>query len=342
MGKGKVLVTGATGFVAGHCIRELAENGYQVRGTVRSLEKSDVSHLGALGELEFAQARLDSDDGWDEAARGCDYLLHVASPIPFTAPKREDDVIRPAVDGTLRALRAAAGAGIRRAVLTSSLDAICHDHAAAGHVRTEEDWSDLAQCSAYAKSKVLAERAAWDLSAARGLEVVTLMPGAVLGPALTSKRGSSTDVIRRMLAREMPAIPPLSLAYTDVRDLAAAHRLALEVPAAAGNRYICAGDPMPLSGIAKLLAEEYGPRGYRVSLRTLPAWVLRAAAPFSGEARLAADMLGTTQQVSSGKAERELGWVRRPARETVIDTAEDLIAKGVLAPPRHRREDAVA
>lgn len=327
MGSGRVLVTGATGFVAGHCIRELLGNGYQVRGTVRSLEKSDVSHLRRLGELEFAQARLDADDGWTEAAKGCDYLLHIASPIPFSAPKHEDEVIRPAVDGTLRALRAAADAGIRRAVLTSSLDAICHGHESAGRIRTERDWSDLGQCSAYAKSKVLAERAAWDFAATRGLELVTICPGAVLGPAMKFKRGSSTDLVRRMLAREMPAVPPLSLAYTDVRDLATAHRLALETPGAGGNRYICAGDPMPLAGIAKLLAGEYGPRGYRVSTRALPAWVLRAAAPFSGEARLAADMLGTTQHVSAEKAERELSWVRRPVRQSVIDTAEDLIAR---------------
>jgi dihydroflavonol-4-reductase len=211
-----------------------------VRGTVRNLQRSDVAHLrpaidAARGEFELAEATLDADEGWAEAASGCDYVLHVASPIPFKAPRHEDVLIRPAVDGTTRVLTAAAKAGVRRVVCTSSLDVITRNSATAARQRTEADWSDLSQCGAYAKSKLLAEKRAWDLAADHGLELAVIHPGAIIGPPQRVKRESTTDMVRRMLAGEMPAIPPLHLAFTDVRDLAAAHRLGLE---ARGNRYI--------------------------------------------------------------------------------------------------------
>lgn len=335
MGQGRVLVTGATGFVAGQCIAELLARGYSVRGTVRDLATADVAHLRPLAErhggtLEFAQARLDADEGWVRAADGCDYVLHVASPIPFKAPKHEDEIIRPAVDGTLRVLNAAAKAGVRRVVCTGSTDAIAHNSGTAGRVRTEDDWSDPAECGAYAKSKIQAERTAWEFADHHALELAVILPGAVIGPPMRVERASSADMVRRMLAREMPLIPQLSLAFTDVRDLAVAHRLAVETPRAAGNRYICAGEDRWLEDVAAVLAAEYGPRGYRVSTRPLPSWLLRLAGLFSSEAKLALSMLGVPHAVSSAKARRELGWVPRPFPETVIDTTESLISRGLI------------
>jgi dihydroflavonol-4-reductase len=339
MGQGtraKVLVTGATGYVAGFCIRELLEHGYEVRGTVRNLKSSNVSHLRPLGEVEIAQATLDDDAGWAQAAEGCDYILHVASPIPFKAPKHEDELIRPAVDGTRRVLAAAGGAGVRRVVYTSTLDAATRNSATAGHVHTEDDWSDPADCNAYAKSKLLAEKAAWALAAEHGLELATILPGAVIGPQfqVTVNKDSTSDLVRRMLAGDMPAIPPLSIAFSDVRDLATAHRLALEVPAAAGNRYICADGPLWMTDIAAILKEEYGPRGYRVSTRPVPPWVIRAAALVSDQAKLAADMLGAAHAITTDKARRDLGWAQRPVRQTIIETAEHLISRGIVHPRR--------
>ena len=337
--RGRVLVTGATGFVAGHCIGDLLRRGYDVRGTVRNRQTADIAHLrpaieAASGAFDLAEATLDADKGWAEAASGCDYVLHVASPIPFKAPRHEDEIVRPAVDGTARVLTAAARAGAKRAVCTSSLDVILRNHATASRQRTEADWSELAECSAYAKSKLLAEKKAWELAAGHGLELAVVHPGAIIGPPLRVKRQSSADIVRRMLAGEMPAIPPLNLAFTDVRDLAAAHRLALEVPAANGNRYICANGHQPLTGIAAILKEEYGPRGFKIATRPLPAWILRVAAPFSGEVKLAVDMLGIQPDVTSDKAVRELGWTPRPLRDCVLETAESLIGGGVVRPAK--------
>jgi nucleoside-diphosphate-sugar epimerase len=235
---GKVLVTGATGYAAGHCIVDLLAQGYDVRGTVRSLSKADIEHLRPAidkaaaneaegGSFELAEATLDADKGWADAVDGCDYVLHVASPIPFKAPKTDDEVIRPAVDGTTRVMTAAAKAGVKRVVYTSSLDAATQDSATEHRPRTEDDWSDLAQCSAYGKSKVLAERAAWDIAGEHGMELATVLPGAIIGPLLQFKRRSTGDLVLQMLSGKMPAIPPLSLGFSDVRDLATAHRLAI-------------------------------------------------------------------------------------------------------------------
>ncbi|HEX4289372.1 MAG TPA: NAD-dependent epimerase/dehydratase family protein, partial [Trebonia sp.] len=230
--RGTVLVTGATGFAAGHCIVDLLAHGYNVRGTVRNLATADTTHLRDAidrttdkdgGTLELTMATLDADEGWDEAAAGCDYALHVASPIPFRAPRHADELIRPAVDGTARVLTAAARAGVRRVVCTSSLDVITRNRATAGRQRTETDWSDPSECNAYATSKLQAERRGWELAADHGIELAVVHPGAIIGPPLQVKRESSADIVRRMLAGEMPAIPPLHLAFTDVRDLAAAH-----------------------------------------------------------------------------------------------------------------------
>jgi dihydroflavonol-4-reductase len=217
-------------------------------------------------------------------------------------------------------------------VCTSSLDVITRNSATRARQRTEADWSDLAECNAYAKSKLLAEKRAWDLAADHRLELAVVHPGAIIGPPQQIKRESSTDMVRRMLAGQMPAIPPLHLAFTDVRDLAVVHRLALEVPEAKGNRYICTNGQLPMTGIAAILREEYGPRGYRISTRPLPAWIIRVAARFSGEARLALDMLDIQHDVTTEKATRELGWTPRTLRQSVIDTAESLISAGVVRP----------
>jgi nucleoside-diphosphate-sugar epimerase len=335
--RGRVLVTGATGFVAGHCITDLLAHGYDVRGTVRKLATADLAYLrpatdNAPGSFNLAEATLDADEGWVEAASGCDYVLHVASPIPFKAPRHEDELIRPAVDGTGRVLAAAAKTGVKRVVCTSSLDAITRSSATAAGPRTEADWSDPAECSAYAKSKLLAEKRAWELAADHGIELAVLHPGAIIGPPLHVNRESTADIVLRMLTGKMPVIPPLHLAFTDVRDLAVAHRLAIEVPAAAGNRYICSNGDLSMTGIAAILKEEYGPRGYKVSTRPLPAWVLRVSAPFNSEAKLGADMLGTQHDVSAEKAARELGWTPRTLRDSVLDTAESLISAGIVRP----------
>jgi nucleoside-diphosphate-sugar epimerase len=336
----QVLVTGATGFIAGHAVAELLAHGYAVRGTVRRLASADVAHLREIerragGSLELTEARLDADDGWAQAVKGCDYVWHMASPNPAAPPADESELIRPAVDGTLRVLKAAAASGtVRRVVLTSSTDAITRGYGrSAVRLRTEADWTDPDRAAAYPRSKFLAERAAWDFARDQGLELVTVNPALVLGPVLSAARRTSVELIQVLLAREVPAVPRLGFAVTDVRDVAVAHRLAMETAGAAGNRYIVAGEHLWLREMAAILAAEYRPRGYRVPTGPLPTPLLWLAARFDPRLKLTLSMAGIPQLVSAEKARTELGWQPRPARETILDTARSLIAHGLVQVP---------
>ncbi|WP_129668118.1 SDR family oxidoreductase [Phytoactinopolyspora endophytica] len=345
----RVLVTGASGFIAGYCIRDLLERGYAVRGTVRDLSATaKVSHLQGLADrhgadLELVAAGLDSDAGWADAVAGCDHVMHVASPFPGGTPDNEDELIRPAVDGTLRVLRAAAASGtVKRVVLTSSIAAVSFGHDEHHPtLRTEQDWSVVERSPAYQKSKTLAERAAWDYIAAmpanQHLELAVINPGLVLGPVQTEGVNTSVDVVRMLLAREQPGSPSIGFATVDVRDLAVAHRLAMELPQAAGNRYICAGGNIWMREIAKVLATEFNPRGFRVPTAGVPTWLVWIVARFDPTMRLALQLVGREELVSSDRAKRELGWTMRPVQQTIIDTAESLIEYGIVSPSSTRR-----
>lgn len=246
-----VLVTGATGFLGQHCILQLLAAGYEVRGTVRSLQReADVRTALRRGgadaaKLSLVEADLTADAGWAEAVRNCTYVLHVASPFPLVQPDDEDDLIRPAREGALRVLKAAAEAGVKRTVLTSSVAAVSAGHdKSGGRVFDESDWSDLEKpnVSAYEKSKTLAERAAWDFIAtpdARGMELAVINPGAVLGPALSADTSSSLEIVRQLMSRALPACPHIGFPIVDVRDVASAHLAAMTRPDAAGKRFIC-------------------------------------------------------------------------------------------------------
>jgi len=336
MAQTKVLVTGATGFIAGHCIEELMSRGYAVRGTLRNAATANVAHLRAIaqrtgGSLEFAEVSLDDDTGWAEAVDGCTYVWHLASPVPAKLPRDEAELIRPAVDGTLRVLRAAAASGtVRRVIMTSSTDAIVHGPSQADRMRTETDWSDQDRLAPYPKSKLYAEQAAWSFAASHGLELVTINPGLVLGPLQRREQKTSTEVVRLLLAHKLPAVPRLSFAVVDVRDIAAAHRLAMEIPQAAGNRYICANPSMWMGDIAAVLDAAFGPYGYRIPTRTLSYWIMWANARFDKTIRLALSYYGVPVLVSADKAKRELGWIPRPANESIVAAAESLIRYGIV------------
>lgn len=336
-----VLVTGATGYIAGHCIRDLLEHGYRVRGTVRSLrDPAKTEHLRRIAAdlgsaVELVEADLTSDGGWKEAVAGCTYVQHVASPFPPEVPKDENELIGPAVGGATRVLQACAEAGtVKRVVMTSSVAAVAFGHPQDEKVRTEADWSVPEKCDPYPKSKTLAERAAWDLVAQlpadRRFELAVINPGFVLGPLQNADQGTSGELIRKLMVRDMPACPEIGFAPVDVRDVAIAHRLAMETPGAAGNRYICAGEHIWVQDIAKVLAAEFNPKGYRVPTGRLPYWVMWIIAWFDKAVNLALTFVGRKELVSAAKAQRELGWKMRPVRDSIIETARTMIDQGVV------------
>ena len=336
-----VLVTGATGFIAKHCIKFLLEAGYQVRGTMRSSASEPglrqlFSGLGfPAARLSFFVADLTQDEGWAAAVAGCDYVLHVASPVLNKPPKHEDEAIIPARDGTLRVLRAAAAAGVRRVVLTSSASAISEGHRQYKRRFTEADWSDLTgKIQAYGKSKTLAEKAAWDFAQgpeAGPMELVTICPGYVFGPVLDDSRVSpSIDMVRRSLLGEYPGSARLSLPSIDVRDLAAAHVAAMVKPEIAGERLIAVKETIWLTELSQILAAAYGPRGYKVRIRELPDFLVKLASLFDPQIRLIVDMLGKELLFDDRHSRSLLGEPRNSARDAILATAESLIAQGMV------------
>jgi dihydroflavonol-4-reductase len=341
-----VLVTGATGFVALHCILRLLREGYSVRGTVRSLDREKRvrdalrKHTDATNRLSFVAADLSRDGGWMEAVSGCTYVLHVASPVPTSAPKHEDEVIAPARDGTMRVLRAAAATGVKRVVLTSSTSAVLYGHARDGSKHYDErDWTILSDdVGPYEKSKTIAERAAWEyvqtLPEDQRFELVAVNPGVVLGPLLDSDYSVSGEVVRKLLTGELPGCPNLGWAAVDVRDTAAAHVLAMTHPDAPGQRFIIANEHTPMAEIARILANHFGPRGYRVPQRRIPDLILKLVALWDKTAALTVHELGKRQDVSSERARKVLGWTSRSLDEMVIDMAESMIRLDVIPGPK--------
>ena len=335
-----VLVTGGTGFVGSHCILQLLNKGYKVKTTLRSLNRKDevlemlkVGEIASFGELKFIEADLTKDANWDEAVKGCDYVLHVASPINLEVPKDENDFILPAVEGTLRVLRSAQAAGVKRVVMTSNFGAVGYSHKDTNKMITEEEWTDPNEkgLSAYNKSKVLAERAAWDFINKDGsnLELAVINPMAIFGPSLGPDLSSGFELLKRMLDGSMRAIPNMTLGIVDVRDLADLHIRAMSNPSAKGQRFLAlSGGILSLPEIAVLLKDKLGSKAKNVSTRRLADWVVRVAALFSPTARNLVPQLGRYRNASNEKAKILLGWQPKSNEEAIVATSESLIRFG--------------
>nr|WP_321457998.1 NAD-dependent epimerase/dehydratase family protein [uncultured Cohaesibacter sp.] len=331
-----VLVTGGSGFVAGWTIFRLLETGYDVKTSLRSLSRQDeiiasIARMGGdVNRLCFAKADLSADEGWQEAVEGCAYVIHTASPISQNAANG-NDLVGPARDGSLRILRAAASAGVRRVVQTSSLNAA--QLPASGpkaYVTDETRWTDTDDrgVGEYQRSKTLAERAAWDFieQDTSGMTLTTILPGMIIGPVMTDSVHGSVELIDRMLSGRMPLIPRLGYIMSDVRDLVEIHLKAMTCPAAANQRFAAAGDFLWLTEVAGILREHYGERIKSIPSRTLPDFVVHIAALFQREAKFIEPMLGQRIEADIGKAERLLGWRPRSSRQAVLDCAESLLS----------------
>ena len=332
----RVLVTGGSGFIAGHCILQLLEQGHLVRSTIRSRAKESAAR-GVLKDagmvhsdrLNFAAADLLRDDGWAEAVAGVDVVLHVASPVQPGSVANEEEVIVPAREGTLRVLRAARDAGVKRVVLTSAFHAVSWGYPHDGHVFTEADWTilDGPGVDAYGKSKTLAERAAWDFIAAEGggLELTTMLPVAVMGPVMGMDVSGANHIVQRMLDGAMPVVPNLFIPVVDVRDVASAHVMAMTNPAAAGERFLLSnGRALSLKEIGAIIRAALGDAAKRVPTRTLPDFVVRIAARFNAGMRPFVPDLGYAKSSSNDKTRRVLGWNPREPREAIVAAATSL------------------
>lgn len=321
----KVFVTGASGFIAKHILRELLGKGYAIRASVRSEKrKAEIEALFPDAGIEFAFLDLMKDDGWSEAMAGCDVLIHTASPFPMSEPKDPQELIRPAVDGTLRAMKAAKAAGIGRVILTSSNAAIYKDAAKPKDAPSDEtNWTtaDDPSVGAYEASKTLAERAAWDFVAENPeIALTTINPGGVYGPPMDAHYGTSLAIIERLMSGTDPAAPPMELPLVDVRDVAMMHVAAIDLEAAKGERFSATTDTLRFIEMTRILAE-WDP-GLKVARREAPVWLLRILGLFMPDARAVLANVGRNLSVSGAKAERTFGFTFIPARDALVASAE--------------------
>jgi len=336
----KVLVTGGSGFVASHIILQLLGAGHQVCTTVRSLNREDsvramLRNGGAdpKEQLSFLAADLARDQGWAEAVAGCDYVIHVASPMPPAAPKNEEEVIIPARDGVLRVLRASRNAKVKRVVLTSTCGAIYYGHPPRNAPFDETSWTNLdGETSAYVRSKAIAERAAWDFIAAEdvALELSVVNPSGIFGPVLGHDYSPSIHLIERLMKGAL-GCPQLYFGVVDVRDVADLHLRAMTHPAAKGERFIAvSGEVMSMMDIAKVLKARLGDAARKVPTRELPNWIVRLVAKFDPGMRQLLPLLGNIRNATSAKALRMLGWKPRPREDAIVATAESLLRFGIV------------
>ncbi|MFZ2099596.1 MAG: aldehyde reductase [Oricola sp.] len=344
MSAGKsVLLTGSSGFIAKHIALQLLDAGHAVRGSVRAMNRgkevadavrpllSDPS--AADDRLSFVELDLLSDSGWREALQGVDVLVHTASPFPIRQPADENELIRPAVEGTLRALRAAKAAGIRRVVLTSSIAAVADGHD--GDVRRtcdESDWSDVESrtITAYSKSKTLAERAAWDFvrEEAPEMQLTAINPGMVLGPPLDRHFGSSMGILQRVVRSKDPALPNIGFAFVDVRDIARIHARAMDTPASIGGRHIGTAGFLWLPEVARIVAGQFPDR--KIVTRRAPNALIRFLGLFDAEVRASVPMLDQRRELSNARARAVFGMDFIPADEAVRAGAKFLVDNGLV------------
>jgi dihydroflavonol-4-reductase len=335
-----VLVTGGSGFIASYCILQLLSAGYRVRTTVRSLAReAEVRAMLKQGgaepgdRLSFVAADLAADAGWPDAVEGCRYVLHGASPTPSGSQTREEDWVRPAVDGVLRVLRASRDAGVARVVLTSALGAIGMGHKPQTRPFDETDWTDLnGDVAPYQRSKTLSERAAWEFIAREGgaLELSAVNPVAVLGPVLGPDYSHSIRLIKSLMDGP-PGCPKINSGFVDVRDVADLHLRAMTNPAAKGERFLAiSGDSMWMIDVAKVLRRRMGAAARKVPTREMPNWLIRLAALRDPAMRMVVPHLGVMMNATSEKARRLLGWTPRSNEEAIVATAESLIRFGLV------------
>ena len=324
-----VLVTGISGFLGGHVALQLLNSGYTVRGSVRNLDKADkvrgtLAKAGAdVSRLEFVALDLLDDRGWETAMQGVRYLQHTASPFVLETPKDPDELIRPAVEGTRRAIMAALAAGVERVVLTSSIAAIQYGHKDYSRLLTEADWTevDSTTTGAYPKSKTLAEREAWALvdAAGRHNDLAVINPAGIFGPLLDEDPGTSSLLVKRLLEGRLPAVPKLVMSVVDVRDVAALHVDAMTNPEAGGQRCIASEGTYSMAEMGAMLRPAFPDR--RVPTVELPNWLVRLVALFDRDVRDNMHELGARKRVDGRRGSERLG---RP----LISSAEAAVATG--------------
>ncbi|XP_013792300.1 putative uncharacterized oxidoreductase YDR541C [Limulus polyphemus] len=340
----RVLVTGASGYIALHIIRLLLKEGYRVRGTVRSIgNEAKVKHVkevypNSRYPIELVEADLSMDDGWIRAVQDCEFVMHVASPFPNIPPKENSDLMVPAVEGTKRVLKACAKAGtVKRVILTSSISAVHGESSVENsQIYDEQDWSNLdsSDLDTYARSKTVAEKVAWEfveeLPTENKFELTVINPGLVIGPVLSNNIGTSVKLIVRLMNMSSPLIPGLNFYICDVRDVALAHIRAMTIPEAAGQRHIVGSGSLWMRDIAYILQKEFSPQGYWVFTLSAPYLVFWLVSFIDQSVNLILSRIGNVYKFSNERMKNVLGIKPKCMEGTILETAYSLIEHGVI------------
>jgi dihydroflavonol-4-reductase len=274
-----------------------------------------------------------SDAGWADAMKGVTAVMHVATVVRGDEPRDSSVVIGPAMEGTERVLRFANDAGIKRVILTSSIATIGYGHGQTSGTRvyTEKDYTNLENMRwtwAYCVGKTRAERAAWAYAEKNGMEMTTIHPGAIIGPALDDDASVSIGMVTGLLDNSTPALPSNGFSIIDVRDVADMHIAALEKPESIGQRYLATAEYMPFPEVAKIVRDAYP--SHKVTMRTVPDWIIRLVAMFGGPARQIINDIGNIKIFDGSKGQKLLGHPYISARKAILDTAESAFKLGLV------------
>ncbi|MBQ4830453.1 aldehyde reductase [Alteromonas sp. MMG017] len=339
--KEKVLVTGGTGFVGIHIILNLLKRGYTVKTTIRNLNKKYgiieiLENEGAtdLDAISFIEADLTDDKNWSKAVKDCQYVLHVASPFPAKDPENPDELLIPAIEGTLRVLKHARDANVKRVVMTSSFATIGYSNKESNYVFTEKDWTNPEdENTTYIRSKTLAERAAWDFITSEGgnLEFTVINPVGIFGPILGKNLSSSVQLVEQLLNKKIPAVPNVHFGIVDVRDVADIHIKAMSNEKAKGERFLLTGDSsISLPEIAQILHSHENKFSTQVTTKVLPNWLVKLLSIFKPELKNVASQVGKIKILSNKKVKNTFNWTPINKEKIIKDTAESLIEYGII------------
>lgn len=339
---GTVCVTGGTGYIAGELIKQLLAKGWTVHTTVRDKARSELGlreRFGNPGDDRFNvfQADLMNDAGWAEAMAGCTHVAHVASPLMAAPPRHEDELIVPAREGTLRALRFADRAGVKRFVQTSSLAAIAYGRSEKQYTINESNWTNIDHPDAYpyVKSKTIAERAArdWIEASPTQMEFVSVNPSMVLGPVDSADFSVSVEAIKQLLNGSMPMAPDIGFAVVDTRDVADLHVRCLEEPGLGGERFVAAGKFYKIIEVGEILRRNLpAEQTKKVPTRVMPNWMVSVLSLFNAGVHSIKSEVGKTRTADASHAKERLGWQTRNEEESIVDCAKSLIALGIVRP----------
>lgn len=343
-----ILVTGATGYVAGRLVERLLEQGHTVHAAVRNPEdRSKLRHLnepaeGLPGSIRFFKSDLLEPGSYAEAMAGCELVFHTASPFTMDVKDPVAELIKPARLGTRNVLESANQTpSVKRVVVTSSCAAIYGDNAdlaeTSGGVFTEDDWntSSSVDHQPYSYSKTMAEREAWNIAGEQDRwDLVTVNPSLVLGPGLDPHGTSESFNMMKQFGDGTlkMGVPRWGLGVVDVRDLAEAHVRAGFVPEA-GGRYIVSGHNTDLADLAGPLRDHFGDE-YPFPTRTTPKWLIWMVGPVINKSVTRKTIqlnVGLPWKADNSKGVRELGLRYRPLEETVVDFFQQMVDSGAFA-----------